>query len=376
MTANPSAPTRALGVSALDGHIELAGRTVGPGQPCFLVFEAGPTHDSLASAKRLVKMAADAGADAVKFQMVDPDRLVADRKQLFSYDVLIDRESDRTETISEPLYDILKRRTLEMSEWQELKAFSDSLGLAFFVTVVFNEDIDFVERVKCDSIKIASADVTHLPLIRRAARTGVSIQLDTGNSTLGEIETAVDAILAEGNRKVIIHQCPSGYPARLESINLNIIPTLKQMFGCPVAYSDHTPGWDMDIAALVIGANLIEKTITEDRTTRSIEHIMSLEPPMLEAFVRAVRDVETALGQPRRILHTAEREKSKAIRRSVFLRGDVKAGTRLAEAVIEFRRPGYGLAPDRYETMADHVFRYDLEAGHMVTPDDVMVSGG
>lgn len=369
-TASPSRQAN----SPLDSHVAFAGRTVGPGQPCFLVYEAGPTHDSLASAKRLVKMAADAGADAVKFQMVDPDRLVADRKQLFSYDVLIDRDTGRTETVSEPLYDILKRRTLEMSEWRELKAYCDSLGLAFFVTINLDEDIAFVEDVKCDSIKIASADVTHLPLIRRAARTGVSIQLDTGNSTLGEIETAVDAILAEGNRKVIIHQCPSGYPARLESVNLNIIPTLHQMFGCPVAYSDHTPGWDMDIAALVIGANLIEKTITEDRTKRSVEHIMSLEPPMLDAFVKAIRDVEIALGQPRRILHAAEREKSKAIRRSVFLREDVAAGTRLADAVVDFRRPGFGLSPGNYESMGDYEFRNDRKAGEMVTVDDLVAS--
>jgi N,N'-diacetyllegionaminate synthase len=376
MIANATTPRQGGSLPLLDSHIELAGRTVGVGNPCFLVFEAGPTHDSLASAKRLIKLAADAGADAVKFQMVDPDRLVADRKQLFSYDVLLDRESGRTETVSEPLYDILKRRTLTMEEWRELKAYSDSLRLAFFVTVAFEEDIRFVEEAGCHSLKIASADVTHLPLIRRAARTGVAIQLDTGNSTLGEIETAVDAILAEGNRKIIIHQCPSGYPARRESINLNIIPTLRQMFGCPVAYSDHTPGWDMDIAALVIGANLIEKTITENRATRSVEHIMSLEPPMLDAFVSAIRDVEVALGQPRRILLPAERQKSTAVRRSVFLRDGVKAGTRLADAPIDFRRPGFGLAPDRYETMGDHVFRQDRDAGHMVTFDDLVARAG
>ena len=146
---------------------------------------AGPTHDGLESAKALVTMAAEAGADAVKFQIFDPDRLVADRKQMFSYDILVDRDSGETETIEEPLYDILKRRCLEESQWLELKAHSDSLGLAFFGTIGFEEDLDLLVRMKCDSVKIASADVNHIPLIRKAAATGMCLQLDTGNATLG-----------------------------------------------------------------------------------------------------------------------------------------------------------------------------------------------
>lgn len=371
-TGKKNAPsgTRSDGFG-LNVLVDLAGRQVGDGHPCFIVYEAGPTHDSLSSAKKLVQMAADAGADAVKFQLVDPDRLVADKQQLFSYDVLVDRETGKTETVSEPLYDILCRRVLSPDEWRELKRFSDELGLAFFVTVNFDEDLDFVRDMKCDSLKIASADVTHLPLIRKAARTGVCIQLDTGNSTLGEIEMAVDAILAEGNANVIIHQCPSGYPARLESINLRVIPTLKQMFGCPVAYSDHTPGWDMDVAALVIGANMVEKTISADRTTPSVEHIMSLEPPELEQFVSVIRDVEIALGSPRRLMDDEEREKRLAIRRSVFLSGDVQAGSRLSQAAVEFRRPGFGLPPDQYERLGDAEFRHDLPAGHMIKISDL-----
>jgi sialic acid synthase SpsE len=127
----------------------------------------------------------------------------------------------------------------------------------------------------------------------------------------------------------------------------------------------------MDIAALVLGSNLIEKTITEDRTTRSIEHVMSLEGPQLHAFIRAIRDVETALGQSRRIMQPAERERRKAVRRSVFLCASVTAGTRLADVAVEFRRPGFGLSPDRYEELANAVFREPRPAGHMVTLNDL-----
>ncbi|MGH8491032.1 MAG: N-acetylneuraminate synthase family protein [Gammaproteobacteria bacterium] len=346
-------------------------RRVGDGHPCIITLEAGATHNGLGSAKRLVTLAAESGADAVKFQIFDPGRLVADRKQLFAYEVLVDRVTGATETVSEPLYDILCRRAMSAGEWKILKNHSDCLGLAFFATVAFESDIDLLVEIDCHSIKIASADVNHLPLIRHAARTGLCIQIDTGNAMLGEIEKAVDAIRSEGNENIIIHLCPSGYPARLESINLNVIKTLKQMFPFPIAYSDHTPGWEMDIAAVAIGANLVEKTITEDRTTRSVEHIMSLEGLEMASFVRAIRNLETAMGNRRRVLHPEELKKRQAVRRSLYLTAPVRKGTRLRDAQFDFRRPGYGIAPDRFEEYLDWVFAKDLPEGHQLADGEL-----
>ena len=323
-------------------------RRVGGGAPCFITFEAGPTHNGLESAKRLVTLAAKAGGDAVKFQILDPDRLVADKKQPFSYEVLVDRKTGATETVSEPLYDILARRSMSKNDWRALKRHADQCGVAFFATVGFPDEIDLLEELKCDSIKIASADVNHLPLIRRAAESGMCLQLDTGNSSIGEIEAAVDLIREAGNNNIIIHHCPSGYPARLESINLNVIPTLKRMFPYPIAYSDHTPGWEMDVAALALGADLIEKSITEDRTTRSVEHIFSLEPADMSEFVRIVREVEKAMGSNRRILHEAERQRRTAVRRSICATRNLPNGHVLTEADLDYRRPGHGIPPDQY----------------------------
>jgi sialic acid synthase SpsE len=322
-------------------------RQVGGGAPCFITFEAGPTHSGLESAKRLVTLAAEAGADAVKFQILDPDRLVADRSLPFSYDILVDRATGATETITEPLYDILARRAMSHDAWRALKRHADQCGVAFFATVGFPEEVDLLEELKCDSIKIASADVNHLPLIRRAAESGMCLQLDTGNSSIGEIEAAVDQIRATGNDNIIIHHCPSGYPARLSSINLNVIPTLKRMFPYPIAYSDHTPGWEMDVAALALGADLIEKSITEDRATRSIEHIFSLEPADMTAFIRVVREVEQAMGGNRRILHDAERQRRIASRRSICAARALPAGHVVTEADLDYRRPGNGIPPDQ-----------------------------
>ena len=350
--------------------VKIGDRLVGEGAPCFITYEAGPTHSGLASAKELVRHAAESGADAVKFQIVDPDRLVADRKLPFSYEVLIDRTSERTETVTEPLYDILYRRTLKEHQWRELKAYSDSLGLAFFCTAVFSEEIDFLAALGCHSIKIASADLNHYPLLRKAARSGLNIQLDTGNSSLGEMEVAVDIIRREGNENIIIHHCPSGYPARLQSINLRVITSLRQMFPYPIAYSDHTPGWDMDIAAVTLGAALVEKTITLDRTTRSVEHVMSLEPAQMHQFIKVVRDLEIALGQPRRVMQPEELKRRQAVRRSMYLKEAAKAGMRLAEAAIDFRRPGFGIGPEMFDVLADQKFKRDLPAGHLLSLAD------
>lgn len=353
--------------------IKIGQKQVGDGAACFITFEIGPTHNGLESAKRLVKHAFEAGADAVKFQIIDPDRLVADKKQLFTYDVLVDRVTGKTERISEPLYDLFVRRALTPDEWRMVKEECDRFDLAFFATVGFEDEIRFLEELGCHSIKIASADVNHVPLLRRVAKTDMCIQLDTGMASIGEIEEAVDILVSEGNDNIIIHQCPSGYPAHIDSINLKIIPTLKNMFSLPVAFSDHTPGMEMDIAAVAIGANLVEKTITEDRTTRSVEHIMSLEPEDMRQFVETIRRVENALGKKRRVLFPQEKSRRDAVRRSAFVKDGVAAGTAVDCNSIEFRRPGYGIAPDIFDKMiaGNYHFKTDLPAGHMLAIEDM-----
>lgn len=350
--------------------IKIGKKEIGDGLPCYITFEIGPTHDGIDSAKRLIKHAADAGADAVKFQIFDPEKLVADKKQLFSYSVLKDRNTGETEVIEEPLYDILKRRCLEIDEWKEIKSYCDQLGIAFFSTVGFDEDVDLLEELGCHSVKIASADVNHYPLLRKVAKTDMCIQLDTGMSTLGEIETAIDTIREMGNEKIIIHQCPSGYPARLESINLNIITTLKKLFSYPVAFSDHTPGAEMDIAAVAIGANLVEKTITEDRMTRSVEHIMSIEPHEMVGFVNTIREIEIALGSSRRIIHQEERLKRDSIRRSIHIRKNLPVGHTLNEKDLEYRRPGFGIQPHHIDSILGKKLNNEKQAGELLRWSD------
>ncbi len=351
--------------------VEISGRKIGDGHPVFITFEAGPTHTGLASAKRLVDQAAASGADAIKFQILTASRLVRDPDMMVKYGYLSDRSSKEISYYEEPLRDVLERRSLEKEEWRELKAHADSKGILFFATVSYEEEIDFVVEMNCPSIKIASLDVNHIPLLRAAARKNLCIQFDTGSATIGEIETAVDLLMSEGNENFIIHHCPSGYPARLESINLRIIPTLKQMFGCPVAFSDHTPGNDMDIAAIAIGANMIEKTITEDRTAKSPEHVMSIEGNELPQFVEAIRNLEVALGSARRRMSDEEKQRRALRRRSAFARSTIPAGTPIHEADLDYSRPGNGLAPDEVERFAEARLKRDVLKGELVHIHDL-----
>lgn len=341
--------------------IQIGERKIGDGEPCFITLEAGPTHDGLETAVKLIQASAESGADAVKFQMLDANKLVADKQQLFSYDVLLDRDTGATETVSEPLYDILSRRQLKPEEWREVKQEADRAGIAFFATVGFEDEVEFLAELGCDSIKIASADLNHYPLLELAAKSGMLVQLDTGNGTLGEVEAAVDVLEQKGCNRILIHQCPSGYPAHLDSIHLNMIKTLKQMFPYPAAFSDHTPGWEIDIAAVAIGADLLEKTISLDRTTRSVEHIFSVEPATAADFVNSIRDVETAIGSHRRYMTPEQKQNRMAVRRSAFVNKPIQTGEILKAADIEFRRPGFGIDPTHLESLVGRKVLNDLD---------------
>ena len=175
-------------------------------------------------------------------------------------------------------------------QWIYLKSYAINLAW-LFSTVGYEEEVDFLKLIGCQSLKISS-DINHLPLIRYAARTKLPVQIDTGMSTIAEIQKAVNTIKKEGNKKIIIHHCPSDYPAKLDNVNLNIIKTLKKKFKFPIAYSDHSPGIEMDLVALTMGVDLIEKTVTENRTTPQVEHMMSIEIDEMKSFVQSVRNIE------------------------------------------------------------------------------------
>lgn len=344
---------------------------VGAGAPVYIVFEAGATHYGLESALKLVDAAADAKADAVKFQIIDVDRLVPDKGVMFTYDVLLDKATGESETVTESLNSILKRRELKNEEWREVVAHCKKRGIEFFSTATTKDELTFLAKLGVGSVKIASGDINYHYFMRLAAQRPWTIQIDTGNATIGEVEQAVDVLESSGCENIIINHCPSGYPARLEGINLRVLTTLQQMFPYPVAFSDHTPGKTMDIAAVALGANMIEKTITLDRAIRSPEHIMSLEPHEAADFVNTIRAVETALGYSRRIMSRNERAAPSVTRRSVMAAIDISTGTMITQELLTYARPGGGLPAHLDWLVLNKKAARFLKKGEQILPDDV-----
>ncbi len=348
-------------------RFKIKNKSIGKDQTAYIVFEAGPTHRGFESAKNLIKMAKKAGADAIKFQMFDTNRLISNKTQKFQYEILINKKKNKFKKINESLYKIFKRRELKKKQWAQLAKLCRKLNIGFFATCGFSDEIKFLKKIGCDSIKIASADVNHIPLIKEAARTNLCIQLDTGMSTLDEIKNASKVLKKNGCKKMIIHHCPSGYPANSDNINLNILKTLRKKFNCPIAYSDHSIGYELDLVAFTHGAHLLEKTITENRMTKSVEHIMSLEFQEMKKFVDAVRMAEKAFGAYRRKLSTKDIKQRNLLRRSAFFTKKYSKNTLLSNCQIAFKRPGIGIQPDEFEKIKNmRRLKRDVNIGEIV----------
>ncbi len=332
--------------------------------PTRVVFEAGPTHSGIDEALALV--AAAKGADAIKFQLIDADRLVADHEKRIAFKVLDNGEmSERTES----LHAILKRRELEPDDWLALRDAASEAGLAFYSTAAYEDEFDFlIKEMEVDGVKIASADIDHLPLLRyvadrvSTAAHEVEVHLDTGSGELWEIDRAVTTLREGGVTRVVIHHVPSGYPAHTESINLRMLGTLRMMFpDHTIGFSDHSPGTSMDFAAIALGAELVEKTLTLDRTRPEIEHSFSLEPNEVAPFIAKVRELEIALGSTRRVLPADVLASRQGFRRSLYLTEPVKKGEPIEP--IECRRPGYGIPPASEAIIKGRTAKRDLTPG-------------
>jgi len=344
---------------------------VGNGAPVHIVFEAGQTHRGFENAKELIKAAKESDANAIKFQVYSSERLISSTDVMDEYEILVDKKTGRREKKNEPMIESLRRHELSFEQWKLLKEYADSLQITFFTTVDFPEEADFLFALGVHAFKISSGDVNHYPFLKYVAKKGIPVIIDTGSSTLGEIERAVDIIRSEGNEQIIINHCPTGYPAHLNSINLRTITTLKQMFEYPIAFSDHSPGWDMDMAAVALGVDMIEKTITSDRTFPEAEHIMSVEIGEAKYMVNAIRELEIALGNPRPIWTEKQKYETLQKRRSIFAKKNLLPGDTITEDRIDFRRPGTGILAMYTEIILGRKVKRNVELGTMLKWTDI-----
>jgi sialic acid synthase SpsE len=341
--------------------VRLGAAEVGPGRPCYVIAEAGANHDrDLDVARRLIDVAKEAGADAVKFQTYTGRSLYSTKTPRFDY---------LGELGAKPAHELLDELALPR-EWQPLLAqHCKEVGIEFLSSPFDREAIDELDALDVAAFKIASFELVDLPLIRYAAAKGRPLILSTGMATLGEIEDAVTAAGEAGAPAVCLLQCASLYPAPPSVMNLRAIPTMRAAFGVPVGLSDHTLGTHVAPAAVALGADLVEKHFTLDRTRRGPDHPFAIEPAELEELVAAIRDVEAALGDGvKRGPSDEERAEMYAkARRSVVAARDIPAGTVVTREMLTVKRPGHGIKPKFIDAIAGRVARRDIESDEVMT---------
>lgn len=334
----------------------------------FIIAEAGVNHNgSLDMAKQLIDVAAEAGSDAVKFQTFKAEQLVSRHAPKAEY-------QQRTTDAGDSQLDMIRKLELSESDHMTLIAYARSVGIEFLSTPFDFVSLAFlVDDLGLSTIKIPSGEITNAPFLLETARRTKRIILSTGMSTLGEIETAL-GILAFGfseqstppgitafekvygsvtgrnvlqDRVVLLH-CTTEYPAPFADINLRAMATLQQAFGLPVGYSDHTTGIAIPVAAVALGANIIEKHFTLDRNLPGPDHKASLEPDELKQMVRSIRDVELALGYSIKQPAASELKNRPVARKSLVARQHIRKGEPFTQDNLAVKRPGDGISPIRY----------------------------
>ncbi len=342
-------------------QVTIAGQRIGNGTPTFVIAEAGVNHNGdLGMAKRLIDVAAEAGADAVKFQTFKADRLVTKSAPKAGY-------QRQTTDAAESQYEMLRRLELSECAHRELMAHCAQRGILFISTPFDEESADFLEALDVPAFKIPSGEVTNLPFLEHVARKGKPIILSTGMSSLGEVEVAVRRIEVAGNRDLVLLHCVSNYPTAPADVNLRAMHTLSAAFGYAVGYSDHTEGNEISVAAVALGATVIEKHFTLDRTLPGPDHRVSLEPCELIAMLRAIRNVEAALGSSIKRPAPTEQDTANVARKSLVLAADLAAGSSISADVLITRRPGTGLPPSARPYVVGRRLNCDVLAGTVLS---------
>jgi pseudaminic acid synthase len=342
--------------------IQIANRSIGGGHPTYIIAELSANHNqNFDEAVRLIHAAKAAGADAVKLQTYTPDTITINANSAY-FQIRGTLWDGRT------LYDLYKEAYTPW-EWQpKLKLVANDLGMALFSTPFDGSAVDFLESIQVPAYKIASFENGDLGLLRQIARTGKPIIMSTGMATLAEIAEAVAAIREAGGQHLALLKCTSAYPALPEDANLRTIPHMAEGFNTPVGLSDHTLGVAVPIAAVTLGACIIEKHFTLSRQVPGPDSAFSLEPDEFKLMVDSVRMAEKALGN---VVYepSADEAKSRPLRRSLFVVKPIKAGEVITHNNVRSIRPGYGLHPRYLDLIIGKTARCDIEYGTPFTWD-------
>lgn len=327
-----------------------------------IIAEAGVNHNGrMDLAKKLIDVAADSGADYVKFQTFKTELAISKNAQKADY-------QQQNTGNSESQFDMVKKLELGFDQFIELKKYSEVKGIKFLSTGFDLPSMAFLNSLDLDLFKIPSGEITNLPYLRLIGSYNKPIYLSTGMSNLKEIEAALQVLETSGtNRlKISILHANTEYPTPFEDVNLNVLSALKTNFELPIGYSDHTPGIEVPIAAVAMGAEIIEKHFTLDKTMDGPDHVASLEPHELKAMVSAIRHIEKAMGGSIKQASPSEEKNKDIARKSIVALKPIKKGEQLTESNLGVKRPGNGLSPMLWDTILGQKAIKDFDEDELI----------
>ena len=344
-------------------EIKIGEKRIGNDNPCFVIAEAGVNHNGEPEkAIELVSVAHQAGADAVKFQLYDVEEQVSQYAENAPYQ----RKGSGKQTMAQ----MAKSYDLPWEKHKDIVEHCKKIGIMYMSSCFDPLAVNFlINELDGDCIKVGSGELTNYPLLKHMAQTGKPILLSTGMTTLADVEGAVDQIQSNGSSPIVLLHCVSNYPAPDSDINLKAIKTMEEEFNLPVGYSDHTQGNIAAIAAVALGAKVVEKHFTIDKSLPGPDHAMSLDPQELEDFVKSIRTTESMLGDGIKKPTEAEKEMQIYARRSVVAASNIKAGVQLGSTNITLKRPATGIDPRSMAQIIGKTATVDIPKDRPITWD-------
>lgn len=328
----------------------------------YIIAEAGVNHNgSLELAKRLVDLAKQAGADAVKFQTFKADKLVSKSAEKADY-------QKQTTAAEESQYEMIKKLELNRSAHVELMTYCKTVEIEFLSTPFDHDSIELLDELGLATYKIPSGEITNLPYLRHIGSLNKKVILSTGMANLGDIEAAIEVLVQAGTLRtnISILHANTEYPTPMRDVNLKAMQTLGQAFNLLYGYSDHTPGIEVPIAAVALGASIIEKHFTLDKNMEGPDHKASLEPNELSAMVQAIRNIEQALGSPVKQASPSEAKNKPIARKSLVAKTAIKQGEIFTEANLTAKRPGTGISPMRWDELIGTQAQKDYKEDELI----------
>jgi N,N'-diacetyllegionaminate synthase len=328
----------------------------------FIIAEAGVNHNgSIEIAKKMIEVAKECGADAIKFQTFKAEKVIS------RYAPKAEYQKQTTGEIDSQL-EMVKKLELSFDDFIALKEYCDKLNIMFLSTPFDFESIDFLNDLGLEIFKIPSGEITNLPYLEKIGKLGKKVILSTGMADLGEIEDALDILTSCGTKKedITILHCNTEYPTPYEDVNLLAMLTIKEAFKVKVGYSDHTLGIEVPIAAVALGASVIEKHFTLDKNMEGPDHKASLEPHELKAMIDAIRNIEKALGNGIKKPSKSELKNKDIARKSIVAKREIKKGEIFTEDNITVKRPGNGISPMRWYEVLGKVASRDYEEDELI----------